>query len=137
MKRIDDIEKMSLSELVDEASKVQVEVPADLEDGINRKIGRNIWIHKGYRFMAAASMAAVLAVGLTFTSPKVQDNFAALRGGSSVELVDTFDDPALAYAEVERALSKFSNALNSGADQARQSEQMLNEQKQFVKNIAR
>ncbi len=137
MKRIEDIEKMSLSELTEEASKASVDIPPGLEEGINRRIGHRIWIQRGYRVMAAASLAAVLTVGMTFTSPKAHDNLTALIHNRDTELVDSFEDPALAYAEIERALGKFSQALSSGAEQARTSEQMFNNQKQLVINIVR
>ena len=59
----------------------------------------------------AAAAVTLLAVGLTLTR--------------NPEPKDTFDDPYLAYAEVEKVFAKISGTVAYGADKVSQSEQTL------------
>ena len=108
MKRLEDIENMELDELIAEAERNCTVVPEDLENGIRSRISRHRRVKMDrIRYGAAAAIAALMAcsalVGLTLSSrmPK-----------------DTFDDPELAYAEVQRAFGMISDALNTGASEA-------------------
>ena len=59
----------------------------------------------------AAAVATLVAVGLTLTR--------------NPEPIDTFDDPYLAYAEVEKVFAKISGTVAYGAEKVSQSEQTL------------
>lgn len=111
MKRIDDIEKMSLEELERASEDSRVEVPRGFEEKIGngllsaaadedlRKVKRpsrrTVVLSSVISTMAAA---ACLLVWLAFPDqPK-----------------DTFDDPRMAYAELERTLSFVSAKMEQG-----------------------
>lgn len=108
MKELDEIARLAPEELEEMANDTEIAVPADLEerllgmsaaaeiieaDGLRRK-GRRL------AFTAAAASAAVLVTaGLYLTlSPKAPE--------------DTFDDPYLAYAQVEKTLSYISSCMD-------------------------
>lgn len=111
MKRIDDIEKMSLEELERAAEDSRVEVPRRFEEKIGngllsvaadedlrkekRPLRRTVMLSSVISTMAAA---ACLLVWFAFPGqPK-----------------DTFDDPRMAYAELERTLSFVSAKMEQG-----------------------
>lgn len=100
MKKIDDIEKLSLEDLERISIDSSVKVPEGLEEKIkasveerSRSRHRILWLAG-----AAASLVVIASLGLSLR-PK--------------PLKDTFDDPAVAYAEVERALLSFSETVNN------------------------
>lgn len=161
MKRIEDIEKMEISELEKIAMDENTSVPSDLgqqtselldslelsekilgttelsgkaieTDELSGKAieaaevsgkaqiegtGSNVrpfktsrWIGSSNRIFRLTSVAAAIAVlvgiGLSL-------NGGLLRP-SEKELVDTFDDPALAYAQLEKAMLKIGGGLQKG-----------------------
>ena len=110
MKRIEDIENMELDELIAEAEKIDVQVPSDLESGIRSKIGRQHRIRMDrIRYGVAAAITALLGCSLLLS---------ITLSSREQALEDTFDDPELAYAEVQKAFGKISDALNAGAREA-------------------
>lgn len=110
MKRIEDIENMELDELIAEAEKIDVQVPSDLESGIRSKIGRQHRIRMDrIRYGVAAAITALFGCSLLLSITLSSRDQA---------LEDTFDDPELAYAEVQKAFGKISDALNAGAREA-------------------
>jgi len=128
MKRIEDIEKMSIAELQDEASRLDVAVPADLVDGIQSRIGHYRRQRAGrirYAVAACLSTLFVCSVLLGIT----------ISGRMAAEPVDTFTDPEMAYAEVERALGLFSEALSAGATEATESEALFAKQRETIERL--
>ncbi|MCQ2144858.1 MAG: hypothetical protein MJY72_03875 [Bacteroidales bacterium] len=110
MKRIEDIENMELDELIAEAEKIDVQVPSDLESGIRSKIVRQHRIRMDrIRYGVAAAITALFGCSLLLSITLSSRDQA---------LEDTFDDPELAYAEVQKAFGKISDALNAGAREA-------------------
>lgn len=129
MKRIEDIEKMEISELEKIAMDENISVPADLgqqtselldslelsekilgTDETVRPFKTSRWLGSSNRIFRLTSVAAAIAVlvgiGLSL-------NGGLLRP-SEKELVDTFDDPALAYAQLEKAMLKIGGGLQKG-----------------------
>lgn len=112
MKRIEDIERMEPDELEAAALEKEVPVPQGLEDRIKASLTTRAldesqpkpaqarWLP--YAALAAASLAAVAIIPWN-------------KGG---ELKDTFDDPYLAYAEVEATFRKISDKMATGVDLA-------------------
>ena len=101
MKTIDEIEKISLDELLKVAGDELVAVPADLKASVRRSVlsegaGRK-WVLGGI----AAAAALLVGVG-----------FAVRNSGPK----DTFDDPYLAYAELEKAFGMISDKANLTLD---------------------
>jgi len=126
MKRIEDIEKMEISALEQVCMDESIRVPSDLfaetealvdsldlserllEDeaveavadagAAGTMVRKTRWLPA---FGAAAAVALLLGIGLS------------LRPVDK-ELVDTYDDPLLAYAEFEKAMMKISGGVQAG-----------------------
>ena len=116
MKSIDEISRLSAEDLeriaLDESIPVPEELSGKVQEALaradaNARTRRLRWILPSTGIAAAA--AILLAVGLT----------------RNPEPKDTFDDPYLAYAEVERVFSKISGTVAYGAEKVSQSEQTL------------
>ena len=94
MKTIDQIQKLSTEDLLSIAGDGNVEVPAELDGRIRSAVfsgtRRRTWI------LGRIAAAAALLVGIGFS----------LRGNQPK---DTFDDPYLAYAELEKAFGLISD----------------------------
>jgi len=115
MKNIDEITRLSAEDLerisLDEGIPLPEELSGKVQEAVraaDRQAQRRRWILPSG---IAAAVAVLIAVGLTLTrNPEPQD---------------TFDDPYLAYAEVERVFSKISGAVAYGAEKVNESEQTL------------
>mgnify|MGYP003558848939 FL=1 len=110
MKSLKELEKMSLEELeavsLDESIAVPEGFAARLASSLEGRA-------RVVRLVAAAASVAVLA-GVGFGVAKWQD-----------EPKDTFDDPYLAYAELEKAFAKMSGGVQKGLAMAEASEAAL------------
>ena len=102
MKSIDEITRLSAEDLerisLDAGIPVPEELPGRVHAALQRPQNRS-WTR--WSVPAAAALAALVAVGIALTrepAPK-----------------DTFDDPYLAYAEVEKVFSKISGTVAYGA----------------------
>ncbi len=113
MKSLKELENMSLEELeavsLDENIAVPEGFAARLESSLEGRKGRA----KVVRLVAAAASVAVLA-GVGFGVAKWQD-----------EPKDTFDDPYLAYAELEKAFATMSGGVQKALAMAEESEAAL------------
>ncbi|MBR6457720.1 MAG: hypothetical protein IKS71_03890 [Bacteroidales bacterium] len=113
MKRIEDIEKMELDELESAALEAEAPVPAGLEDRIMASLAAKATVESQpqpaqFRWApyAAFAFAALLAA------------VVIIPWSNSNKLTDTFDDPYLAYAQVEATFQKISNKMAAGANMA-------------------
>ena len=108
MKNIDEITRLTADDLERISLDESIPVPEELSGKVQQAVrGRTLrWaVPTGI----AAAIAVLLAVGLTWNpEPK-----------------DTFDDPYLAYAEVEKVFSKISGTVAYGADKISESEATL------------
>ena len=100
MKTIDEIEKLSLEDLERISMDESIPVPEGLTERVSpQRRGGQI---KLWAVSVAASLVLIAGLALTLRP---------------APLKDTFDDPAVAYAEVEKALVNFtevvSNQMNS------------------------
>lgn len=122
MKRIEDIENMEFSELLrisdDDSVKAErgfddqlEELVCDLElsekiltedEAVVEERSPRRWI--GISGIAAA-VALLFGVGVGLTLGRQDD-----------ALVDTYDDPALAYAQVQKALMKIGSGMQAGVE---------------------
>ena len=116
MKTLDEIKRLTADDLerisLDESIPVPEELSGKVQEALarvdaNARTRRLRWVLPSTGIAAAA--AILLAVGLT----------------RNPEPKDTFDDPYLAYAEVERVFSKISGTVAYGAEKVSQSEQTL------------
>ena len=110
MKTLEEIENLSLEELERKALEAPVTVPDGLERRLRqtlaaRELAESARPHPALRlapFAVAAGAAAALVL-LPQHGPK-----------------DSFDDPLLAYAEVEKAFQTISDKMSAGVDLARE-----------------
>lgn len=133
MKSIGDIERLSAEELERNAGKLMTEVPEGLEDRLlagmavsgcqddadapsrRRKI---LWVS------SIAGVAAAAAVVLAVVPE---------RGG---RLEDTFDDPMLAYAEVEKAFAYISDRIRPGVEKIGEASRMLEHSGEMFERVS-
>lgn len=103
MKRIQDIEKMTMVDWDRIGADENIPVPEDMQVHLpRRRVAVTVW-------SIAASVAVVAGIGLT----------ALLR---TPEPQDTFTDPYMAYAAVEQAFSRMGQTVARSADIIEQSE---------------
>ena len=144
MKRIEDIENMSLDSLLQKAREADIDVPADLEEGIAERLDEER-VKTGKPRLGLSIAAAVAAVAASVLMVRSVDSGApadpvptsmnSLVAGVSAEPEDTFDDPELAYAAVERALGMFSEVLSGGASEAMESEAHFTRTREQINTI--
>ena len=122
MKSIKEIEKMSLEELIEVSSDEATAVP----EGFAERIGKQVEVQKiarnlendadhirAVRWIGAAAAVTLLAgTGLGIANWQKQPK-------------DTFDDPYLAYAELEKAFATMSDSLQKGLAMAEKSEDII------------
>ena len=107
MKRIRDIEQLTAAQLERIGADESIPVPADLQVRLPRRKVASAW-------SVAAAAAAVAGLGW----------FAASYEPAPK---DTFEDPYLAYAAVERAFSRMSAGVNQVADKVAEAEEMMDQ----------
>ena len=108
MKNLDEITRLTADDLERISLDESIPVPEELSGKVQQAVrGRTLrWaVPTG----VAAAIAILLAAGLT----------------RNPEPKDTFDDPYLAYAEVEKVFSKISGTVAYGADKISESEATL------------
>lgn len=125
MKSIEDIEKMTLSELERIADDDSVRVPSDLDGRIRAALTVDEFVRDSYsssgknpgllRGALRAAVAVSVAASLAF--------FVLLPFWDRPE--DTFDDPRLAYEQVEKAFELISSKIDRGLDIASQASTAL------------
>ena len=122
MKSIKEIENMSLEELIAVSSDEATAVP----EGFAERIGKQVEAHKiakdlendadrvkTVRWIGAAAAVTLLAgTALGVANWQKQPK-------------DTFDDPYLAYAELEKAFATMSDSLQKGLAMAEKSEDII------------
>ena len=134
MKRIEDIEMMEVEDLLKVAEDNSVSVPEGLENRIAAsllavKISqeedapavplRARWI-TGFAVAAACTVAAVF-----------------LHNPAQSELKDTFDDPRLAYAEVERTFERISSKMSKASEMAYEATSEIGKPASVIRKINR
>lgn len=122
MKSIKEIENMSLEELIAVSSDEATAVP----EGFAERIGKQVEAHKIARDLEndADRVKTVRWIGAAAA--------VTLLAGTALGIVnwqkqpkDTFDDPYLAYAELEKAFATMSDSLQKGLAMADKSEDII------------
>ena len=108
MKNIDEISRLTADDLERISLDESITVPEELSRKVQQAV-RSRTLRWAVPTGIAAAIAVLLAVGLT----------------RNPEPKDTFDDPYLAYAEVEKVFSKISDTVTYGADKISESEATL------------
>lgn len=109
MKRIEEIEGLSESQLLDKALEESAPIPQGLKKRLEASLEADVPSIKG-RLLTGAAVAAAACLAIAVLLP----------GTSSGELKDTFDDPYLAYAQVERAFGKISEKMSQAKEKTLQ-----------------
>ena len=112
MKRIDDIEKMGLEELEAAAMAGNAGVPQGLETRIKERIlAREMSkMPVGRRVLQLGCIAAAVVLALMLLKPGLVED----------QLQDTFEDPRMAYAQVEKAFEEISSRMSMGVEMVSQ-----------------
>lgn len=113
MKTLEEIEKLSLEELEQEATRAAAPVPDGLQERLRQTLAARELADaarpRPTRWIPYASLAVAAAAAAVIALPQ--------RGPK-----DTFDDPRLAYAEVEKVFRTISDKMNEGVELVREAE---------------
>lgn len=123
MKKIEDIEKLTDEQLSQIAEDSSVKVPEGLAESLEALVGAAALTEEEPRskqafipWAVAAAVAAVLAMGIFLNIPRRPK--------------DTFSDPYLAYAEVQKSFDRISQKAASAAGKSvpafEKTEELLN-----------
>ena len=123
MKSLKEIEEMSIEELELVSSDENIAVPGGFAERMHEMVGARRILEelesdeargkKAARWMGAAAAVAVMAgIGFGMT-------------GSKNEPKDTFDDPYLAYAHLEKTFAAMSEGVRKGMVMADRSEAII------------
>ncbi|MBO7562727.1 MAG: hypothetical protein J6T04_07595 [Bacteroidales bacterium] len=123
MKRIEDIEKLTDGELEKIALDESVPVPQGLEESLEQMLSAQ----------EGLSQRSRIAVGLSMAAAAVLATFLLLPSGK--ELKDTFDDPYLAYAEVERTFTKISEKMSEAKEKTLQAASTIDKPISVIRKI--
>ena len=121
MKSIKEIERMTLEELEAVSMDEDIAVPEGFRERMESRLKSREAGRKSLRIMTVAAAASLL-VGIGFGLAGIND-----------EPKDTFDDPYLAYAQVEKALSIMSEGMKKGLDMAEESEAIITRTTEILK----
>lgn len=119
MKRIDEIENLTAEELESLALSQAPDAPENLGKDIENLLLASSVREKSRRPIRFASAAAGIAVAACLTAAGV-----FLYHGNHP--ADTFDDPAQAYAEVERTFAYISSKVSPGLSLAAEGKTIFN-----------
>ena len=111
MKTLEEIENLSIEELEQQAVREAAPVPDGLQERLRQTLAARELAEatrpRPARWIPYASLAVAAAAAAVIALPQ--------RGPK-----DTFDDPRLAYAEVEKVFRTISDKMNDGLDIARE-----------------
>ena len=126
MKTLEEIENLSIEELEQAAAGSAVPVPDGLERGIRQALAARELAQaarpRPARWAPYAALAVAAAAAAVVILPQ--------RGPK-----DTFDDPRLAYAEVEKAFQIISDKMSVGAELAREARTVSENTLNIIDNI--
>lgn len=118
MKSIKDIERITIEELEAISLDERFVVPHDLDRKIQSRITSKK--KKVYSMISVAAAIIVIVTGLGIST-------------LSNEPEDTFDNPYLAYAELEKAFATMSKGVKKGMDMVETSESVIKKSTEIFK----
>lgn len=117
MKRLEDLEMMEPEQLEEAALREDIKVPAGLEERIKASLAAASIAKetqpqkkKTVRWLPYTALAAAAAVAALLVLPRLGEP----------ELKDTFDDPYLAYAQLEEVFQTISDKMSTGVNEAQE-----------------
>lgn len=128
MRRIQDIENLQEQELEMAALEEDIKIPDGLEERIKAAIAAKETLEpkaRPVRWIPYAALA--LAAGLAALALVPHNGTGRLR--------DTFDDPYLAYAQVEATFQTISDKMALGVDLAAKAGQTAGKPKEIINKI--
>lgn len=128
MKRIQDIEKLQEEDLEMAALGDDITIPAGLEERIKAAIAAK----------ETVKPKAVPVRWIPYTALAVAAGLAAvviIHHDGSGKLQDTFEDPYLAYAQVEATFQKISDKMAIGVNMAAKAEQTAEKPMEIINKI--
>ena len=128
MKRIQDIEILQEEDLEMAALGEDITIPAGLEERLKAAIAAKEAVKPKAEPVRWIPYAA-LAVAAGFAA------VAIIRHNGSGKLQDTFDDPYLAYAQVEATFQKISDKMAIGVGVAAKAEQTAEKPMEIINKI--
>ena len=128
MKRIQDIEKLQEEELEKAALGEDIAIPAGLEERLKAAIAAKEAVKPKAEPVRWIPYAA-LAVAAGFAA------VVAVQHNAAGKLQDTFDDPYLAYAQVEATFQVISDKMALGVNVAAKAEQTAGKPMEIINKI--
>ncbi len=133
MKSIEDINKISFDDLEHIADDSSIAAPSGLEKKVEDALLASMMIEQAQRKrtlwrkpISYALVPGLVALGLAL---------AVLLQPPEDKLIDTYDNPQLAYAEVEKTLVYISSCINKGLDIASVAAEEFEEPKKTMDRI--
>lgn len=133
MKSIEDINKISFDDLEHIADGSSIAAPSGLEKKVEDALLASMMIEQAQRKrtlwrkpISYALVPGLVALGLALT---------VLLQPPEDKLIDTYDNPQLAYAEVEKTLVYISSCINKGLDIASVAAEEFEEPKKAMDRI--
>jgi len=134
MKNIEDIEKMDLSDLEKVAADESISVPEGLEDRLKLSLLAQP-DQAGEAADEGPSVRARLITGFSVLAAACLVAAVFLSRPQEKLLKDTFDDPYLAYAEVERTFERISKKMSKGTEKALSATEMIDKPSAIIRKI--
>lgn len=137
MKRIEDIEKMGLEDLEKAALEEKVPVPEGLAERIQERLAAAEIVKEDagpqrtqkLQWAKYSGIAAAVATGIVL--------LASVPGKDKGQLQDTFEDPYMAYAQVEEAFRTISDKMAIGVDIAAQAKPIAEKPLEILSNTTK
>ena len=134
MKKIEEIEKLDFEDLQKAAQDSSITVPDGLQDRLEQVIDAKLLMEAG-ALDGIPSLRSRIAAGVLGVAAACIATFFFLRYPQKPNLKDTFDDPYLAYAEVEKAFSRISDEMSKAAGKSFQAARIIEKPKETIRKI--
>lgn len=130
MKRIEDIEKMAWEELESASLQEEIPLPDGLEERIKLRLAAQTALEekpeqRSFSWVPYAALAAAAAVAAGAVIPRSSERV----------LLDTYDDPYLAYAQVEATFEKISHKMSCGVRLAAKADETADRTIQILQKV--
>lgn len=126
MKNIKDIEKLGLEELREVAANSSIPVPEGLKSRMEQVIDAQT---------AIPSVHSRVLTGVLLAAAACMAMFFFLWHSQQKPLADTFNDPYLAYAEVQKTFTRISAKMSPASDKALEAKALIEKPNSIIRKI--